>query len=87
MDEVTITSPIIIRLVTQACVTSLIIIGLVMVTSSTVDFAATKFSNPLFFFKKQLLFIILGLFVLYIVTHIKIKFYYDYSCNHSKTLF
>ena len=36
-----------------ACVTSLIIIGLVMVTSSTVDFAAAKFSNPLFFFKKQ----------------------------------
>ena len=62
-----------------ACVTSLIIIGLVMVTSSTVDYAATKFSNPLFFFRKQMLFIILGLFVLYVVTHIKIKFYYDYG--------
>ena len=62
-----------------ACVTSLIIIGLVMVTSSTVDFAATKFSNPLFFFKKQLIFIILGLVVLYIITHIKTKFYYDYG--------
>jgi cell division protein FtsW (lipid II flippase) len=36
-----------------ACVTSLIIIGLVMVTSSTVDFAATKFSNPLFFLKNK----------------------------------
>ena len=32
-----------------ACVTSLVLLGLVMVTSSTVDFAATKFSNPLFF--------------------------------------
>ena len=62
-----------------ACVTSLIIIGLVMVTSSTVDFAATKFSNPLFFFKKQLIFIILGLVILYIITHIKTKFYYDYG--------
>jgi cell division protein FtsW len=62
-----------------ACVASLIIIGLVMVTSSTVDFSAAKFSNPLFFFKKQLLFIILGLFVLYVITHIKIKFYYDYG--------
>jgi len=62
-----------------ACVTSLIIIGLVMVTSSTVDFAATKFSNPLFFFKKQLIFIILGLLILYIITHIKTKFYYDYG--------
>ena len=62
-----------------ACVTSLIIIGLVMVTSSTVDFAATKFSNPLFFFKKQLIFIILGLIILYIITHIKTKFYYDYG--------
>ena len=62
-----------------ACVTSLIIIGLVMVTSSTVDFAATKFSNPLFFFKKQLIFIILGLVVLYIITHIKTNFYYDYG--------
>ncbi|MDC0985588.1 putative lipid II flippase FtsW [Gammaproteobacteria bacterium] len=62
-----------------ACVTSLIIIGLVMVTSSTVDFAAAKFSNPLFFFKKQLIFIILGLVILYIVTHIKTNFYYDYG--------
>jgi cell division protein FtsW len=62
-----------------ACVTSLIIIGLVMVTSSTVDFAAAKFSNPLFFFKKQLIFIILGLLILYIITHIKTSFYYDYG--------
>ena len=62
-----------------ACVTSLIIIGLVMVTSSTVDFAATKFSNPLFFFKKQLIFILLGLVVLYVITHIKTNFYYDYG--------
>mgnify|MGYP003318304364 CR=1 FL=1 len=36
-----------------ACVTSLILIGLVMVTSSTVDFAAAKFSNPLFFLRKH----------------------------------
>ena len=62
-----------------ACVTSLIIIGLVMVTSSTVDFAAAKFSSPLFFFKKQLIFIILGLVIIYIVTHIKTNFYYDYG--------
>ena len=62
-----------------ACVTSLIIIGLVMVTSSTVDFAAAKFSNPLFFFKKQLIFIILGVVILYVITHIKTKFYYDYG--------
>jgi cell division protein FtsW len=62
-----------------ACVTSLIIIGLVMVTSSTVDFAAAKFSNPLFFFKKHLIFIVLGLVILYIVTHIKTNFYYDYG--------
>ena len=62
-----------------ACVTSLIIIVLVMVTSSTVDFAAAKFSNPLFFFKKQLIFIILGLLILYIITHIKTSFYYDYG--------
>ena len=62
-----------------ACVTSLIIIGLVMVTSSTVDFAAAKFSNPLFFFKKQLIFIILGILVLYIITHIKTDFYFDYG--------
>ena len=62
-----------------ACVTSLILIGLVMVTSSTIDFAATKFSNPLFFLKKHFIFILLGLFVLYIVARIKIKFYYDYG--------
>ena len=62
-----------------ACVTSLILIGLVMVTSSTIDFAATKFSNPLFFLKKHFIFILLGLSVLYIVARIKIKFYYDYG--------
>ena len=62
-----------------ACVTSLIIIGLVMVTSSTVDFSAAKFSNPLFFFKKQLIFIMLGILILYIITHIKTDFYYDYG--------
>ena len=62
-----------------ACITSLIIIGLVMVTSSTVDFAAAKFSNPLFFFQKQLIFIILGIITLYIITHIKTNFYYDYG--------
>ena len=62
-----------------ACVTSLILIGLVMVTSSTIDFAATKFSNPLFFLKKHFIFILLGLIVLYVVARIKIKFYYDYG--------
>ena len=62
-----------------ACVTSLILIGLVMVTSSTIDFAATKFSNPLFFLKKHFIFILLGLTVLYVVARIKIKLYYDYG--------
>ena len=62
-----------------ACVTSLILIGLIMVASSTVDFAATKFSNPLFFFKKHFIFIILGLLVLSIVARIRVKFYYDYG--------
>jgi len=37
-----------------ACVTSLVLIGMIMVASSTVDFAAAKFSNPLFFFKSIL---------------------------------
>ena len=50
-----------------------------MVTSSTVDFAAAKFSNPLFFLKKHFIFIILGLLVLSIVARIKVKFYYDYG--------
>ncbi len=62
-----------------ACVTSLILIGLIMVASSTVDFAAAKFSNPLFFLNKHFIFIILGLLVLSIVARIKIKFYYDYG--------
>ncbi len=62
-----------------ACITSLIIIGLVMVTSSTVDFAAQKFSNPLFFFNKQVIFIFLGLVVLYIISHIRMELYYDYG--------
>tara|TARA_B100001113_G_scaffold132875_1_gene108854 strand:+ start:644 stop:1798 length:1155 start_codon:yes stop_codon:yes gene_type:complete len=62
-----------------ACIISLIIIGLVMVASSTADFAATKFSSPLFFFKKHLIFIILGLVILYVLSHIKMHFYYDYG--------
>ena len=62
-----------------ACVTSLILIGLVMVASSTIDFAAAKFSNPLFFLKKHLIFIFLGVLVLYIVARIKMKFYFDYG--------
>ena len=62
-----------------ACISSLIIIGLVMVASSTADFAATKFSNPFFFFNKQLIFILLGLIVLYVISHIKTDFYYDYG--------
>ncbi len=62
-----------------ACVTSLILIGLVMVTSSTIDFAAAKFSNPLFFLKKHLIFIALGLVVLYVIARIRMKFYFDYG--------
>ena len=62
-----------------ACIFSLIIIGVVMVTSSTIDFAAKKFSNPLFFTYKHLIFIFLGFFVVYILSRIRIKFYYDYG--------
>ena len=62
-----------------ACVTSLILIGVVMVASSTIDFAAAKFSNPLFFLKKHLIFIFLGVLVLYVVARIKMKFYFDYG--------
>ena len=62
-----------------ACVTSLILIGLIMVASSTIDFAAAKFSSPFFFLKKHFIFIILGLLVLSIVARIKVKFYYDYG--------
>ena len=62
-----------------ACVTSLILIGLVMVTSSTVDFAAAKFSNPLFFLKKHFIFLLLGLIVLYVFARVKMKFYFDYG--------
>lgn len=61
------------------CIFSLILIGLVMVTSSTVDFAEKKFSNPLFFTYKHLTFIIMGLFVIYVLSRIKTKFYYDYG--------
>ena len=62
-----------------ACVTSLILIGLIMVASSTVDFAAAKFSNPLFFLKKHFIFILLGLLILSILMRIRVKFYYDYG--------
>ena len=50
-----------------------------MVASSTVDFAAAKFSNPLFFLKKHFIFILLGLLILSILMRIRVKFYYDYG--------
>ena len=49
-----------------------------MVASSTIDFAAAKFSNPLFFLQKHLIFICLGVLILYIVARIKMKYYFDY---------
>ncbi|MBX2858549.1 MAG: putative lipid II flippase FtsW [Cellvibrionaceae bacterium] len=43
------------------CIASLISIGLIMVASSSMDFANSKYSDPWFFIKKQVVFLLLGL--------------------------
>jgi len=51
--------------------------GLIMITSASYVWAEYKFDDPFKYFKHQLLFFILGLFLMYIVSKINYKFYYS----------
>lgn len=61
------------------CVIILLSIGLVMITSATLDQAYQKLNNPFHFTIKHSIYLVLGIFTVYITSQIKLKFYQDYS--------
>ena len=61
------------------CIMTLSLIGLVMVTSSTLDFASQKFNNAFYFTTKHFIYLTLGVFVAFLLVRIKLDFYHDYS--------
>ena len=62
------------------CVGILSLIGLIMVTSTTLDFAAQKENMNAFYFTiKHSIYLAMGLFVTFLLARVKLSFYYDYS--------
>ncbi|MBS83345.1 MAG: putative lipid II flippase FtsW [Gammaproteobacteria bacterium] len=61
------------------CVFILLSIGLVMITSATLDQAYQKLNNPFHFTIKHSIYLLLGISFAYVISHIKLKFYEDYS--------
>ena len=62
------------------CVGILSLIGLIMVTSTTLDFAAQKENMNAFHFTiKHSIYLAMGLFVTFLLARVKLSFYYDYS--------
>ena len=57
----------------------LVAIGLVMVTSATLDFSYEKNGNPFSFTIKHLIYLTLGIIVASIISRIKLSFYNTYS--------
>ncbi len=55
----------------------LVIIGLIMVFSSSGIYASHKFGSVYYFFKRQLFFVILGLIIMYIVSRIPVALFYN----------
>lgn len=54
-------------------------IGLVMMTSASLDLGSSLANDPLYFFKRQLFFIGLGLIIMLIVLTISMRFWYRFS--------
>lgn len=50
----------------------LLFIGLLMMTSASVDIASSQYGDPFFFLKRQLVFAVVGVFVLAITLHIPV---------------
>jgi len=50
----------------------LLFIGLLMMTSASVDIASSQYADPFFFLKRQLVFAVVGVFVLAITLHIPV---------------
>lgn len=54
------------------CTSLLLFIGLLMMTSASVEIASSQYSDPFFFLKRQLIFSVLGVFVLGITLQIPV---------------
>ncbi len=54
------------------CALLLLFIGLLMMTSASVELASSQYSDPFFFLKRQLVFSAVGIFVLVVTLHISV---------------
>ncbi|MBT4210909.1 MAG: FtsW/RodA/SpoVE family cell cycle protein, partial [Porticoccaceae bacterium] len=57
----------------------LLFIGLLMMTSASVELASSQYSDPFFFLKRQLIFSVVGIFVLVVTLHIPITTWRTWS--------
>ena len=61
------------------CFVALLSIGLIMITSATLDYALDMRSNPYYFITKHLIYLSMGIILAAIISKIKLSFYYDYG--------
>jgi len=61
------------------CFVALLSIGLIMITSATLDYALQETSNPYHFITKHLIYLSMGIVISVIISKIKLSFYYDYG--------
>ena len=67
------------RLILFIVMTLLILIGLLMIFSSSYIWADYKFGDSLKYVKQQLIFVIIGFLILYIIMKLNSDFFYKYS--------
>ncbi|MBT5640287.1 MAG: putative lipid II flippase FtsW, partial [Rhodobiaceae bacterium] len=58
---------------------ALLSIGMIMITSATLDYALDQKSNPYYFITKHLIYLSMGIVLSVIISKIKLSFYYDYG--------
>jgi cell division protein FtsW (lipid II flippase) len=58
------------------CFVALLSIGLIMITSATLDYAADEKSSPYYFITKHLIYLSMGIVLSVIISKIKLSFYY-----------
>ena len=61
------------------CFVALLSIGMIMITSATLDYALDQKSNPYYFITKHLIYLSMGIVLSVIISKIKLSFYYDYG--------
>jgi cell division protein FtsW len=61
------------------CFAALLSIGMIMITSATLDYALDQKSNPYYFITKHLIYLSMGIVISVIISKIKLSFYYDYG--------